>query len=102
MIDAAADSLIKILERNKLTTDDIKYFFLSQFSIRNIKKLCSALDISQDYAPFIGNQYGYTATNSPFVALHESLKLNRIQRGDNLIFWTVGAGWQSAAVLMKY
>ncbi|KFW98419.1 3-oxoacyl-[acyl-carrier-protein] synthase III C-terminal domain-containing protein [Pectobacterium carotovorum] len=101
-IDAAADSLIKILERNKLTTDDIKYFFLSQFSIGNIKKLCSALDISQDYAPFIGNQYGYTATNSPFVALHESLKLNRIQRGDNLIFWTVGAGWQSAAVLMKY
>ncbi|WP_350238515.1 3-oxoacyl-[acyl-carrier-protein] synthase III C-terminal domain-containing protein [Pectobacterium colocasium] len=101
-IDAAADSLTELLKRNKLTVDDIKYFFLSQFSIGNIKKLCDALGISQENAPFIGNQYGYTATNSPFVALHESLKLNRLQRGDNLIFWTVGAGWQSAAVLMKY
>ncbi|OTA15061.1 3-oxoacyl-ACP synthase [Xenorhabdus vietnamensis] len=101
-ITTAYESIRLLLSRNNLVPADIKGFMFSQFSIDNIRLLCKALDVDQDKALFIGDKYGYTATNSPFVAFYEALERKKVTRGDLLIFWSVGAGWQSTALLMKY
>lgn len=101
-IAAAVESINVLLSRYNLTPADINGFMFSQFSVANIQKLCEALGVDQDKAIFTGDEYGYTTVNSPFVALHEALKRKKISRGDLLIFWSIGAGWQSMAMLMKY
>ncbi|WP_275372149.1 3-oxoacyl-ACP synthase III family protein [Xenorhabdus bovienii] len=101
-ITAASESIQLLLSRHNLVPADIKGFMFSQFSVGNIRRLCEELGVDQDKALFIGDEYGYTATNSPFVALYETLERKKIVRGDFLIFWTIGAGWQSIAVLMQY
>ena len=101
-VDVAGESIEVLLTRNGLTDEDIRYYFLSQMSLGNIRKICQLLNIPAAKAPFIGDTYGYTATNSPFIAFHELKKQGKLSRGDHLVFWTIGAGWQSAAVLIKY
>ncbi|MCC8365899.1 ketoacyl-ACP synthase III [Xenorhabdus sp. PB61.4] len=101
-IDVAVESIQLLLSRNNLIIEDIKGFMFSQFSISNIRLLCKALGVDQSKALFIGDKYGYTATNSPFVALYEALERKEIARGDLIVFWSVGAGWQSTAILMEY
>ncbi|QFK73313.1 hypothetical protein F7984_12755 [Pradoshia sp. D12] len=51
---------------------------------------------------YIGDQYGYTGSSSPFLAFHEGIQDGRIKRGDYVMFWTVGAGHQFIAMLWKY
>ena len=46
--------------------------------------------------------YGYTSTSSPFIALHRAVTTGQIQRGDKVLFWTVGAGWQNVAMVVEY
>ncbi|WP_187655493.1 3-oxoacyl-[acyl-carrier-protein] synthase III C-terminal domain-containing protein [Xenorhabdus sp. PB62.4] len=101
-ISAASESIRLLLSRNNLTPEDINGFMFSQFSIGNIRQLCEELGVDQDKALFISDEYGYTATNSPFVAFYEAIKRKKISRGDLIVFWSVGAGWQSTAILMKY
>lgn len=91
-----------ILERNKLTTEDVSGFFLSQFAYGDTAKIQDHFDLPTNKMNFIGDRFGYTGTSSPFIALHEAVKEGRIKRGDHLLFWTVGAGHQFVAMLFKY
>lgn len=100
-VDAACESIQQILDRNNLTQRDIAHWFLSQFSLKNIKSICDKLQLIDASAPFMGHHYGYTATSSPFVPLHHYLSEGRLSRGSYLMLWTIGAGWQSAAVLFQ-
>ncbi|MEQ4618857.1 MAG: 3-oxoacyl-[acyl-carrier-protein] synthase III C-terminal domain-containing protein [Corticimicrobacter sp.] len=101
-VDAAVDSIQALLARHHLCAADIGGFMLSQFSIGNIAKICARLGVDQEKAPHVAHRFGYTATNSPFVAFHESIRKGIIKKNDLVVFWSVGAGWQSAAVLMEY
>ncbi|WP_239618586.1 ketoacyl-ACP synthase III [Cohnella mopanensis] len=101
-VDSAVDTVRILLERNGLAKEEIGSFLFSQFSIGNLKLVSERLGIDADKVPYIGDRYGYTATNSPFVALYEALKEGKIARGDYLVFWTVGAGWQNVSLLLQY
>jgi 3-oxoacyl-[acyl-carrier-protein] synthase-3 len=50
----------------------------------------------------VGDEFGYTSTSSPFIALHRAITSGKIQRGDKVLFWTVGAGWQNVAMVVEY
>lgn len=101
-IEIACKSINELLEKHKLKSSDISHWFLSQFSLFNINKICQKLNLDEARAPFIGDQYGYTATNSPLVAFHLTQQAVKIERGEHLLFWSIGAGWQSSAVLVRY
>ncbi|MBP2242465.1 3-oxoacyl-[acyl-carrier-protein] synthase-3 [Cytobacillus eiseniae] len=92
----------KILDRNHLSIKDIDAFCLSQFSIANIKRVQSHFDIEDHKIMYIGDQFGYTGTSSPFIALHEGIQTGRIKRGDTVLFWTIGGGFQLACMLFTY
>jgi len=101
-VDSAVDSIRILLERNGMTKVDIGTCLFSQFSIGNAKKVAERLGFDEEKLPYVGDRFGYTASNSPFLALHEALEEGKIRRGDYLVFWTVGAGWQNVSMLMQY
>ncbi|UTR13158.1 ketoacyl-ACP synthase III [Salipaludibacillus sp. LMS25] len=91
-----------LFARNNLTAKDIKLFCLSQFALSNIEKFQQHFKLDDEQIAYVGHKYGYTGTSSPFFAFHDSLEEARIERGDYVLFWSVGAGFQVVAVLFKY
>lgn len=101
-VGVAVASIERLMERNGLAKEDVGTFFLSQFAPGNVEGVVEGLGVDKEKAPYIGDKYGYTATNSPFTALYDAIENGKISRGDNIVFWTVGAGWQNVSLLFKY
>lgn len=91
-----------ILKRNQLTIDDVDVFCLSQFAKVNIDKIQEHFDITDEKIIYVGDEYGYTGTSSPFIALHEGIASGRIKRGDLVLFWTIGGGHEFITMLYRY
>lgn len=103
-VNAAVNDIKELLDRNGLAAGDISAFCLSQFSLKNIELIREALGLEAEAEKFmyVGGEFGYTATSSPFIAFQRGVEDGRIQRGDYLIFWSVGAGWQIPTMLYQY
>lgn len=101
-IARATEMIKEIVARNGLTTQQIDAYCLSQFSIGNINLLRDNLSVTDQQMIYVGDEYGYTGTTSPLLAFYEGIKSGRIKRGDTVLFWTVGVGYQLIAVLFKY
>lgn len=101
-IARATDMIKELVSRNGLTTQEVDAYCLSQFSIGNINLLRDNLAVTDQQMIYVGDKYGYTGTTSPLLALYEGVKEGRIKRGDTVLFWTVGIGYQLIAVLFKY
>jgi len=101
-VNSALDSIQTLLRRNELSKEEVSAFLFSQFSLGNVKLVSDRLELPMSKIPYIGDKYGYTATNSPFLALYDEIKAGKIKRGDYLLFWTVGAGWQNVSILIQY
>lgn len=99
---SAKISIEEILFKNNLTKSDIKKYFLSQFVWKNIKDVCSELQEDIDKFVFVGDEFGYTGTTSPFLAYAKALESESLAISDYVIFWTVGAGGVCACVLYQY
>lgn len=98
---AASDLIGRLLERNGLTPGDIKRYFFSQLCLKNLSSLAAALGVGMDRVEFVGDRFGYTGTSSPFLALHHALQGGRVQKGDQVIFWSIGTGIETCAMLWK-
>lgn len=101
-VAAAIADLKELLVRNNLTTDDISAFCLSQFSLKNIQLIQEGLGLNDEKFIYVGDEFGYTATSSPFIAFQRGVEDGRIRRGDYVFFWSVGAGWQIPTMLFQY
>lgn len=98
-----AKALIEqVLEKNKIDKNSVKKFFISQVCRENMDILANSLSVDRDCFEYVGDEYGYTGTSSPFVALNHAIETNTIHRGDYIIFWSVGTGYISCALLWKY
>ncbi|MDQ0230346.1 ketoacyl-ACP synthase III [Metabacillus malikii] len=91
-----------LLDRNQLKTSDIKAYCLSQFTLSNILKIQEEFQLDDQQIIYVGDRFGYTGTSSPFLALYEGINSGRINRGDYVLFWTIGAGFQLVSMLFKY
>lgn len=101
-VDPAVTSIRSLLEQHGLKGEDIHAFCFSQFSLKNIELIAEKLGLSMDKFIYVGDEYGYTGTSSPFIALHEAERRGAVKRGDLIIFWSVGAGWQIVSMLVQY
>lgn len=99
---SAKISIDELLFRNNLKKKDIKKYFLSQFAWKNIEGVCADLDEEIEKFKFIGDEFGYTGTTSPMLAYARAVEDGDLEIGDNVIFWTVGAGTTCASVLYRY
>jgi 3-oxoacyl-[acyl-carrier-protein] synthase III len=98
----AVEIMNRMLKKKGLTKDDVSMFCFSQFAFVNIKHVRELMNIDESKSIYIGDKYGYTSTNSPFIALYESIKQGKIKRGDYIMFWTIGTGSESIIMLYKY
>lgn len=91
-----------MLSRNNMTITDLDAYCFSQFSISNIKTIQEHYQLDEDKLMYVGDRFGYTGTTSPLLALYDGIENGRIKRGDKILFWTIGGGYQLVALLMKY
>ncbi|KGE21001.1 3-oxoacyl-ACP synthase [Paenibacillus wynnii] len=101
-VDAAINDIQELLARHELTIEDISAFCLSQFSLKNIELIQSGLAAPQEKFIYVGDEFGYTGTSSPFIAFQRGVEDGVIKRGDYVFFWSVGAGWQIPTMLFRY
>lgn len=100
-VEFAAEALDTLLNNNNLKMEDISCFLLSQFTKYNIELLQEKKKIPWNKIEYIGDQYGYTGANSLFIAYASRLKKGLIKKGDIVVFWTLGAGYQTGLMLWK-
>ncbi|AIQ54914.1 ketoacyl-ACP synthase III [Paenibacillus sp. FSL R7-0331] len=105
-VDAAIHDIKELLNRHGLAAEDVSAFCLSQFSLKNMELIREGLGLeaeeNDERFVYVGGEFGYTATSSPFIAFQRGVEEGRIQRGDYIIFWSVGAGWQIPTMLYQY
>lgn len=92
----------ELLERNNLTIEDIDHFCLSQFAKTNILKIQKHFTIPNEKITYVGDEFGYTGTSSPFIVLNEGVSNGDIKRGDKVLFWTIGTGHLLIAMIIQY
>lgn len=101
-VKKAVQSIKLLIERNGLLKEDIKLYLFSQFSKKNIELIADGLGEQENKFVYVGHKFGYTGISSPFIALYEAIQQGKLTRGDNIMFWSVGAGWTICTVLFKY
>jgi len=101
-IDVVVQKIKDMLTRNHLTVDDVKGYCLSQYVQYNNKKIMEYLGINEEKCPYVGNEFGYTGVNSPFLVLHRLIEEKKINRGDYILFWTIGTGLQHIFLIVRY
>jgi 3-oxoacyl-[acyl-carrier-protein] synthase III len=94
--------ILTVLNRNNTKLDDINHFLFSQFSKADILATMDKLGLGYDKFTFIADKYGYMGCSSPIFALYDAMKKNKIQKGDKVIFCSVGSGYSMAAVLYQF
>jgi 3-oxoacyl-[acyl-carrier-protein] synthase III len=92
----------KLLDRNKLTINDVDYICMSQAAAQNVERFRAHFNVDENKVPFIGNLFGYTGTSSPFLTLHDIIQKGKIKRGDKVIMWSIGASFTTCGILFEY
>lgn len=102
-VDFALNDMVHFLERNHLSIDTVDLFLFSQLSIKNINILCDHFNLPPEKVPFYSREVGYTGSSSPFLALHQyQKKVRKLKKGEHILIWTLGAGYQAGLMLWKY
>lgn len=95
------ESIRTMLKKHHLSPANVKCCF-SQSNKANIEKIRREIGFTPDQMFFVGDKFGYSGTSSPFLALYEGIKAGKIRRGDYILFWTVGTGYQFITMLFRY
>lgn len=98
----AINTIPTLLHKHNLTLDDVRLYCFSQFTQANVIAIQEGLNLSSEKVAYIGDKYGYTGNSSPFLALYDAIEKGEIKRGDYIIFWTLGAGYQAGTMLWRY
>lgn len=101
-IEEAVKNIYSMLEKNKLSKDDISMYCFSQIALKNVRILREKMNISEEKSLYVADTYGYTGTTSPFLVFYEGIKRGLIKRGDYVVFCTAAAGSTHIEVLIKY
>ena len=91
-----------MLDRNGLTSDDLKLFVPHQANSRIIEAAAKRLGISDDKVMINIDQYANTTAATIPTALHQARTSNRMEKGDHVILAAFGAGYTYGSVLMKW
>lgn len=101
-VEFAIKSIPSLLEKYSLDLSDVSLYCFSQFTQVNVIAVQEGLNLPTEKVAYIGDKYGYTGNNSPFLALYEAIEKGKVKRGDYIIFWTLGAGYQAGVMLWRF
>ena len=101
-ITAVPESIAKILERNKLTTKDVKYFVLHQANKYLLQEISKALGVADEQMIIDLENYGNTVSSTIPIALKNLVDKNCLQKGDLIILSGFGVGFSWGTILYEY
>jgi 3-oxoacyl-[acyl-carrier-protein] synthase III len=81
---------------------DVDHYMLTQININSIFETLDLLGVPHQKAPTIMHHYGYTGSACIPIAFHESVKQNKIKRGDLIYFIGSGGGLAFASAAFRY
>jgi 3-oxoacyl-[acyl-carrier-protein] synthase-3 len=103
--DFISDIWVKLIndvtKDNNIRPTDIKHLIFSQFTIPDARITLKKLGLSTNKTTYVGNEFGYTGTTSPILALDRALKTNKIKKGDYFILTSMGSGSVISCLLFK-
>lgn len=91
-IQKVSELILKILQKNELSLDDINYFVLHQANMRITEGISKRLKVDKER--FLSNidTYGNTSSASIPILFSESIKNKKIKKGDKVLIAGFGAG----------
>lgn len=88
-----ADVAESIMTRNNLRADDVRWLVPHQANLRIIKATAERMGLSMERVMINIDRYGNTTAGTIPICLSEWWENGRIDRGDNLVLATFGAGF---------
>lgn len=100
--DVWVDLIKQIAEDNEIKAKNINHLIFSQFTIPDARLTLEKLDIDKNRTTYIGNEFGYTGTTSPIIALDRALKLGKIKKNDYVTLSSMGSGSVVTVLLFRF
>ena len=97
-----ADVSAKIIERNKLTEKDIKFFIPHQANYRIIDAAAKKMGLDADRVVINIEKYGNTTAATIPMAMSETYRDKKLKKGDWLVLAAFGAGYTWGSVLLRW
>jgi 3-oxoacyl-[acyl-carrier-protein] synthase-3 len=101
-VKGMADISVEIMKRNNLTSEDIRWLVPHQANLRIISATAERMDLSPDKVMVNIDRYGNTTSATIPMCLSEWYKNGQIEKGDNLVLSTFGAGFTWGAIYLKW
>ncbi|MBE6341254.1 MAG: ketoacyl-ACP synthase III [Bacteroidales bacterium] len=95
-----ADAAAEIMERNKLTSDDIAWLVPHQANLRIISATAERMELNKEKVMINIEKYGNTTSATIPLCLYEWEK--QLKKGDNLVLAAFGAGFTWGALYIKW
>ncbi len=99
-VKGMSSAVAEIMERNNLTTDDIKWVVPHQANIRIIQSVASQLDFPMERVMLNIEKYGNTTSGTLPLCLWDYEK--QLKKGDKIILTAFGGGFTWGATLMEW
>jgi 3-oxoacyl-[acyl-carrier-protein] synthase III len=97
-----AEMTDRILERNKLTGDDIDCFIAHQANRRIITATADRLGMPLEKVIINIDRYGNTTAGTIPIAMQTAVEEGKLKKGDLVLIAAVGAGFTSGATLLRW
>ena len=94
------DDVLKVMENNNLTADDVKWVIPHEANMRIIEAVTKRVGIPMEKVMVNIQHYGNTSAATIPLALWDFEK--QLKKGDNVIFTAFGAGFVHGASLYKW
>jgi 3-oxoacyl-[acyl-carrier-protein] synthase-3 len=97
-----ADISAEIVEKNKLTADDIAYLVPHQANLRIIDATRARMGLAPEKVMINIDKYGNTTAATIPMCLSEWHEAGKIKKGDYLVLASFGAGYTWGSILLKW
>jgi len=101
-IDVVPKCISEILEKNDRTIDEVKFLLPHQPSIKILQEVARRINLPFEKVKTHMDRYANTSGGTIPIILDETLKNNKFESGDLLLFAAVGAGWTWGTALYKW
>tara|TARA_R100001369_G_scaffold92866_1_gene140658 strand:+ start:30431 stop:31402 length:972 start_codon:yes stop_codon:yes gene_type:complete len=101
-IDVIPKCIYEILKKNNRTIDEVKFLLPHQPSIKILQEVARRVNLPFEKVKTNMDRYANTSGGTIPIILDETLKNNKFENGDLLLFAAVGAGWTWGTALYKW
>jgi len=97
-----AETACRILERNGYTGKDVALVVPHQANLRIIRAMQERLGVDDSKVMINIDRYGNTTAATIPLGLRDALEEGRLRKGDLVLLVSVGAGYTTGAILMRW